>query len=496
MSVPCQPSWPVSRLTSHTVTGSSSSPSGPSVSGASLASCSSTGVRVPPGRRLGEPSPGGSTASPAIIGGVFVDRVSLMVRAGDGGAGSAHLASEPYKPRGGAEGGDGGAGGDVVLRVDASVFDLSPYLERRAPGRRGRWRRGPEPAPRSRGRRPRPGVPDGTVVHDERGLVADLVGEGVLGGRRPGGPRGPGERHARLAPGTGSRGWPSPASRARSADRAWSFGWWPTLGLVGLPNAGKSTLLAALTAARPKIADYPFTTLAPNLGVAEVDGHRFVVADVPGLIQGAHQGRGLGLTFLRHVSRCRVLLFVVDLTGEPAADLATVRAEVRALRPRARSTADRWWWAPRSTSSSRTREPPAELRRGRVGGHRPGDREPWRARLAGARRGGAGVRARPGPPTSCSVRRESPSRDPAEAEGFRVSGSRVERWVAETDMDDEVQVEALQRRLISAGVERRLAEAGARRGDEVAIGRATFEFDPEGGGRPEASRGEDDRSQA
>src|SRR4029078_6703158 len=105
------------------------------------------------------------------------------------------------------------------------------------------------------------------------------------------------------------------------------------LGLVGLPNAGKSTLLAALTAARPKIADYPFPTLEPTLGVAEVGGLRFVVADVPGLIEGAHQGRGLGLTFLRHVSRCRVLLFVVDLTGDPAAALVTVRAEVEAFEP-------------------------------------------------------------------------------------------------------------------------------------------------------------------
>jgi GTP-binding protein len=247
------------------------------------------------------------------------------------------------------------------------------------------------------------------------------------------------------------------------------------VGLVGLPNAGKSTLLAALTAARPKVADYPFTTLAPNLGVAGADDERWVVADVPGLIEGAHDGKGLGLTFLRHVSRCLVLAYVVDVTGDVAADLATVRQEVAAY------------------------DPQLAARRSLVVGTKAdlldGVRDPSAAvdvlvsgatglaidRLASALHDLVAVaRAELPPRTPYVVVR--PARDPfvvrREGDRYRVSGPRVERWVAEADLDDERQVADLQRRLIRAGVERRLAAVGARPGDEVAIGAATFEFRP------------------
>src|ERR671922_503538 len=168
---------------------------------------------------------------------------------------------------------------------------------------------------------------DEAVIADERGPVADLVGPGAkvavaLGGR--GGRGNASLASARdRAPKTAEPGEPGEEHRVELELRLVA-----DIGFVGLPNAGKSTLLARLTAARPKIADYPFTTLHPNLGVAG-DDERFVVADVPGVVEGAHLGKGLGLEFLRHVSRCRALVYVVDLSGDPGTDLATVRAEVQ-----------------------------------------------------------------------------------------------------------------------------------------------------------------------
>jgi len=371
----------------------------------------------------------------------------------------------------------------VVLRVDPSVFDLSGLADRphhRAgsggPGRRNN-RHGAKGAglvlP----------VPDGTVVRDARGLVADLVGKGseVVAARGGRGGRGnasvasPRNRVPRVA----EQGEPGEEARLELELRLVA-----DVGLVGLPNAGKSTLLSRLTAARPKVADYPFTTLHPNLGVAETPGERYVVADVPGLIEGAHEGRGLGLEFLRHVARCRVLLYVVDLGGaSPEHDLAVVREEVAAFDP---SLAER-----RSlvvgTKADLLPEWPSRPPEGVdlvVSGQTGHGVEAVRERVAGEV---AAARAEEPPRESFVVLR--PAREPfavrREGEAFRVSGPRVERWVAEVDMDDEGQVAALQRRLIRAGVERRLAEAGAGAGDEVRIGGTAFEFQPD---RPLAGR--------
>ena len=169
-------------------------------------------------------------------------------------------------------------------------------------------------------------------MFDERGLVADLVGEGARAVVAAGGRGGRGNvalsNAANRVPRVAEQGEEGEEHRLRLELRLVA-----DVGLVGLPNAGKSTLLSRLTAARPKVADYPFTTLQPNLGVAG-DEERYVVADVPGLVEGASEGRGLGLQFLRHVSRCRALVYVVDLSAEdPAADLATVRAELAAYDP-------------------------------------------------------------------------------------------------------------------------------------------------------------------
>jgi GTP-binding protein len=408
----------------------------------------------------------------------FVDEVTVFARAGDGGHGSASLHSEPYKPRGGPDGGDGGRGGDVVFEVSSRVRDLSELAERphlRAPaGGRGASNR----RTGADGKDLVVPVPDGTVVFDDDGLLADLVGEGSRAVVARGGRGGRG--NAALA---------SPRNRVPRAAEAGERGEDRRLrvelrivadvGLVGLPNAGKSTLLSVLTAARPKIADYPFTTLDPNLGVAEGDT-RFVVADIPGLIEGASQGRGLGDRFLRHVTRCRALVLVVDLSSaDPGGDLRVLRDELRAYDPRlltrpsvvVGTKAD---LVEDAAERIRVLGPDAMSVSAHDGeGLDELSRRLWA--LAAAATEGEDERRpyvvlRPGHPRF-EVRREG-SR-------FRVVGRGVERWVAETDLDDPRQVERLQRRLVKEGVERQLAAAGASRGDEVVIGSSTFEFVPE-----------------
>ena len=409
----------------------------------------------------------------------FVDELTVFARSGRGGNGSSSILREPYNPRGGPDGGDGGKGGDVVFEVSTGVRDLSgladqPHLRAEsgsAGGKRGKT--GAE------GKDLVILVPDGTRVEDEHGLLADLVGSGIRAVIARGGRGGRG--NASLAtsrdrvPSGAEAGEPGEDKRLSVELRIVA-----DVGLVGLPNAGKSTLLATLTAAHPKIADYPFTTLSPNLGVAGEE-ERFVVADVPGLVEGAHEGKGLGHRFLRHVSRCRALVLVVDLSSpDPAADLATVRAELEAY--------DRAMAARPSLVVGTKRDltpdvdPQAVLGSVAIavsavtgeGLDRLRERLAALAREASAiaEERSAYVVLRPARPRFVVKR---------EGERFRVIGRDVERWVSETDLEDSVKLERLQRRLVKEGVERELASAGARRGDEVVIGDVAFEFIPEGG---------------
>ncbi len=409
----------------------------------------------------------------------FVDEVTVFVKAGRGGDGSASLLSEPFKPRGGPDGGNGGRGGDVVFEVSSGARDLSELADR------PHIRAGSGGAGRSSKRTGADGedlvvrVPDGTVVFDGEGLLADLVGEGTRAIVARGGRGGRGNvalaSPRQRVPRTAEAGEPAEEKRLRVELRVVA-----DVGLVGLPNAGKSTLLATLTSATPKIAAYAFTTLSPNLGVAGNDYRRFVVADVPGLIEGAHEGRGLGVRFLRHVLRCRVLVMVVDLSSErPEDDLATVDGELRAYDP---ELAER----PRvvvGTKADLVADPDERARRLApdalaVSAVTGAGLDELTARLVRVVDEAESVAAehvptvvlRPGRPRFV-VRREG--------ERFRVVGRNVERWVADTDFDDPRKVVKLQEQLIREGVERQLVVAGARRGDEVVIGDRAFQFIPE-----------------
>src|SRR5437764_961132 len=245
----------------------------------------------------------------------FTDEAMVNLRGGDGGAGAVAFRREPYVDRGGPDGGDGGKGGDVWLCADRNVASLIAFRDH--PHRRaasgvhgsGKKRNGATGAdlivP----------VPEGTIVRDRDGAVlADLVraGDRVLAAR--GGQGGRGNAHflsnARRAPGFAEQGEYGEERWLRLELRLIA-----DVALVGFPNAGKSTLISVVSAAKPKIADYPFTTLVPNLGVVRRDDTEFVVADIPGLIEGASEGRGLGHQFLRHVERARVLVVLLDLAS-------------------------------------------------------------------------------------------------------------------------------------------------------------------------------------
>jgi GTP-binding protein len=263
---------------------------------------------------------------------MFIDRAVVRVVAGTGGSGASSFARFKYKPKGGPDGGDGGHGGSVHVRGDANLATLLDYRYRTVwKAERGEHGKGKTQTGASAPDVFLP-VPPGTLVRDAD--TGELLGE-VL---RPGdtirvarGGRG-GRGNARFATSThqAPREWePGQEGEERSIELVLKL--IADVGLVGEPNAGKSTLLSVISAARPKIADYPFTTLEPNLGVVGLSGHRsFVVADIPGIIEGAHQGKGLGLRFLQHVERTRVLAYLIPLDSpEPQAVYARLRHEVR-----------------------------------------------------------------------------------------------------------------------------------------------------------------------
>lgn len=263
---------------------------------------------------------------------MFIDRVVVKVEAGTGGSGACSFRREKYYPMGGPDGGDGGRGGDVIVRGDSNLATLLDFTYRDSwIAERGEHGMGSNMTGRS-GKDVILPVPPGTIVRDkETGeFICEVMNDG--------------EEHIIAKGGRGGKGNAFFVTSTQQAPRKWQPGEEGSarvlelelkliadIGLVGQPNAGKSTLLSVVSAARPKIANYPFTTLSPNLGVVPLSDHRtFVVADIPGIIEGAHEGKGLGLQFLRHIERTRVLAFMVSIESEDwQAELDQLRHEIR-----------------------------------------------------------------------------------------------------------------------------------------------------------------------
>jgi GTPase len=426
----------------------------------------------------------------------FVDRVVLHLAAGDGGHGCTSIHREKFKPLGGPDGGNGGRGGDVLLKVDPDVTTLLDYHHsphRRAsngkPGQ-GSNRNGAE------GQDLVLPVPNGTVVKTPTGeVLADLVGAGTTFVAAQGGRGGLGNAALasarRKAPGFALLGEPG-----ESSDLVLELKTVADVALVGFPSAGKSSLVAALSAARPKIADYPFTTLVPNLGVVEAGDVRFTVADVPGLIPGASEGKGLGLAFLRHVERCSVLVHVVDAGTlepgrDPVTDLDVIEAELSAyggLEDRPRLVALNKLDLPDAQELADLVTADLEARGLRVfpisAAARTGLRELSFAMaelVAQARAAGPDLE-----PTRIVLRPRAVDEDDfrvvQEGERFLVLGPKPARWVRQTDFSNDEAVGYLADRLARLGVEEALLSAGARVGDEVLIGEGesavVFDWEP------------------
>ena len=415
----------------------------------------------------------------------FVDEARFVVRAGRGGDGSVSFNREKYKPRGGPDGGRGGDGGSVIFRATEDLQTLEPYAHRKLiKADKGRHGSGNNRAG-EKGADVAIDVPVGTLIHDEDGLLADLSEPGAEFVAAEGGSGGRGNASfatsTRQAPAFRERGLPGKEREVRLELRVLS-----DVGLVGLPNAGKSSLLARLSAARPKVGDYPFTTLSPALGVVDEKTYRdaFVVADIPGLISGASRGRGLGNRFLRHVARARLLALVLDASEDPEGAEATLRAELYAAGLAARPVVvvlnkidvldeelreylrDAFPGAVQVSALSG--EGVVELRdlfeerlrelseRERVeangAGSGPAEHRVFRPAWKGLRveRAGDGV--------------------------YEVSGEEVERLALRTDWESPEGVANFQRELEKKGVMAALRRAGAEAGDEVRVGEVEFDF--------------------
>ena len=458
----------------------------------------------------------------------FVDRVQLQVAGGSGGNGTASIRREKFKPLAGPDGANGGRGGDVILEVDGSTTTLlayhpKPHQKATSGGfGKGDLRHG------AGGEDLVLPVPDGTVVTDEDGTVLiDMVGIGTRFVAARGGSGGLGNAALataqRVAPGFALLGEPG-----QERTLVLELKTVADVALVGYPSAGKSSLIAAMSAARPKIADYPFTTLVPNLGVVEAGEHRYTIADVPGLIPGASQGKGLGLDFLRHIERCHVIVHVLDAAAlesdrDPVGDLATIEHELAtyaaSLDEEAGSRVP-LMERPTVVVLNKTDLPDgadmADMVRAQLGEREVPILDVSAVSRKGLRElsfvlGDLVEKARaqlPEPEAAPIVLTPRAVDDKGFAvvteqydghTAFRIKGDKPERWVRQTDFTNDEAVGYLADRLAKLGVEDQLYAAGAVAGSTVLIGpgedAVVFDWEPTmvGGAEMLGRRGTDER---
>ncbi|MDQ4052398.1 MAG: GTPase ObgE [Actinomycetota bacterium] len=444
----------------------------------------------------------------------FVDRVTLHVTAGRGGNGVASVHREKFKPLGGPDGGNGGPGGSVILRVDPDVTTLVDYHHSR--------KRSAENGGHGAGGHKSGGhgsdlvlpVPDGTVVSDGAGnLIADMLGPGTELVIAQGGRGGLGNAalasSKRKAPGFALLGEPGD-----ELDIVLELKIVADIGLVGFPSAGKSSLIAAISRARPKIADYPFTTLVPNLGMVTAGDVTFTVADVPGLIEGASEGRGLGHDFLRHIERCAAIVHVIDTATmepgrNPVEDLDIIERELSrygGLEDRPRLVALNKIDVPDGREIADMVVEDLAGRGLRVFPVSAASGEGLKQLTFAMSEIVLAARADREVAVAERIVIRPPSADGGDdftvtrtGEGWRVRGTKPERWVRQTDFSNDEAVGFLADRLNRLGVETRLLELGAEEGDAVLIGHpdnaVVFDFKPgvDAGAEILTRRGEDQR---
>ena len=427
---------------------------------------------------------------------MFLDVVDLHLSAGRGGDGASTMRRESHVPRGGPDGGDGGRGGSIYVSVDTGQTTLRDFEQKRRLQAGEGGNGGNKKSHGKAGKDLEIGVPPGTAIFDavSGDLIADIVSREQRVMIVKGGRGGLGNAHfvtsTHQAPRHAQRGEPGETREVRFELRLIA-----DVGLVGLPNAGKSTTLAALTAAQPKIGDYPFTTLEPNLGVIELgleDGRRQTVADLPGLIEGASMGAGLGFAFLRHASRTRILVHVVDAsTADPLRDAAIIREELAAHNPALLEKTT--LVALNKIDRPGVRERLEELR---TGFSALGLKSIACSALGGALGEGitdlrnelaellpdAETLALPTEPAGVVVHRIDPiavsgfevSRD---GESYRVRGKAIERLVHQTDFARDESAQRFHHELKRQGIESALRKAGCRAGDTVVIGELSLEWE-------------------
>ncbi len=417
---------------------------------------------------------------------MFIDEANIYVRSGKGGDGAVHFRREKYVPRGGPDGGDGGRGGNVIIKVSPTLNTLYEFQHQHRylaeDGKRG-------------GRSDRTGhsaedlvilVPAGTVIYDgdTGAVIADMVTSGeeltiCKGGRG-------GRGNARFAnsrdqaPRVAEKGEPAQERNLRLELKLIA-----DVGIIGVPNAGKSTLLAAVTHARPKIADYPFTTIEPNLGVASLDDDTtLVLADIPGLIEGAHAGVGLGFEFLRHVQRTRVLIHLLDgMADDPLLDYAQINSELALFDPDLAKK-------PQVVAVNKMDLPEVEerwkdlQRRLKKKGISP---------MAISAAAGTNLRQllfkavellreTPAVPKETAIPLYQPQADPHQfeiqrvASGWRIRGVSIERAAAMTYWDNDASIRRFQRILETLGIDEALRKAGVKEGEMVSIGEYELEW--------------------